>query len=93
MSRIDTVGSHKTNVFTQNNVTSVVYHNTAVVQFSPTKIVLDSGGYKTKTTKLRMNQTSNQYGLGFEVYQQNYEWFVKYRGKTLEFYDGMELER
>ena len=54
-------------------------------------VILDSGGWRTPTTKLRMNQASRQFGLGFHVYQKNFDWFVDLprQNRTLPFEDGM----
>ena len=93
MDRIQTVGTHKTVTYTLEGMTSVVYHSTAVVQFNNDKIILNSGGWDTRTTKSRMNQASNQYGLGYEVYQVNYSSYVDYNGETIPFEDGMILDR
>jgi hypothetical protein len=93
MSQQHRVGTHKTNIVILQGMTSVVYHSTAVVQFNNDKIVLNSGGWETRTTKTRMNQASSQYNLGFEVYQVNYTWYVDYNGETIPFADGMKLNR
>lgn len=71
--------------------TCVQYHQTVVVRFNSSRIVLNSGGWLTVTTKTRMNQASNQYELGYYVFQRNYEWFVDYNDKTIPFEDGMIL--
>lgn len=81
MAQTHTVGSHATNVFSGEGFTRVVYHSTIVVKWNGDEIVLDTGGYETVTTKLRMNQASTQYGLGFYVYQKDFQWYVKYKGK------------
>lgn len=61
----------------------------------------------TNTTKLRMNQAANQFGLGFGVYQKNHAWFVVIKNpdytpenglpywtdEKIPFLDGMELCR
>lgn len=94
MSRYNEVGSHKTAVYQNDNgMTAVRYHATEVVQFDADKIILKSGGWETVTTKLRMNQASHQFGLGYGVYQRNFSWFVDYNNETLPFEDGMVLER
>tara|TARA_Y100000114_G_scaffold140570_1_gene145564 strand:- start:263 stop:550 length:288 start_codon:yes stop_codon:yes gene_type:complete len=85
MAQQNKIGTHKTKVFTENEITYVKYHNTRVVAFSENVIMLYTGGWFTPTTKTRMNQTSNAFGLGFQVYQKNYEWFADYNGKTYEF--------
>lgn len=96
MGRTQTIGRHATTVSTVDGETRVTYHHTAVVRFSPTRVVLDSNGHRTATTKLRMNQAANQYGLRFHVYQKNHEWFVWVNGcpeEVHDFRDGMTLLR
>lgn len=58
------------------------YHNTPVVVVSDDSICLNTGGFMTATTKLAMNQASNQDCLGFQVYQKNYIWYIDYKGVT-----------
>ena len=93
MAQMQTVGTHKTNIVTLEGLTSVIYHNTAVVQFNRDKIILNSDGWETATTKTRMNQASYQYSLGFDVYQVDFSWYVNYKGETIPFTDGMILKR
>ena len=69
----------------------VVFHETTILKWNEEKIILNSGGWRTATTKTRMNQASSQFGLGFDVFQKDREWFVKYHGKTYSFDDGMIL--
>lgn len=71
----------------------VTYHKTDVVKFNENMIILDSGGWRTQTTRSRMNRMSNDFDLGYSVYQKNKKWFVKYKGIALNFYDGITLKR
>ncbi len=64
---------------------SVTYHNTLVVEVTPTHIHLDTGGWKTNTTRTRMNQASNQFDLGYQVYQKDFAWYVNWKGQTIPF--------
>lgn len=81
--------------------TRVKYHDTVVIKWNKTEIILDSGGWRTVTTKLRMNQASAQFGLRIQVYQAGGYWFVRtFDSKqlanfleTLEFSDGMVIKR
>lgn len=86
MAQTRTVGTHATTIHTDaEGTTHVVYHSTAVAAWNPTKIHLDTGGYETATTKARMNQAANQFGLEYQVWQKDYAWHVDYRGKTTPF--------
>jgi hypothetical protein len=44
----------------------------------------------TKTTKLRMNQASNQFSLGYRVYQKDKKWYAEFKGRDIPF-DGSSL--
>ena len=68
------------------------YHRTAVVVVREDGTIrLDSGGWKTATTRTAMNQASHQDCLGFKVFQRDFEWFVSWQGHDIEFKDGMIL--
>lgn len=89
MGQQNKIGSHKTTISKQNNFTFVTYHKTNVVSFDDKVIYLDNGGYFTATTKTRMNQAANQFGLGFRVFQKAGDWFVALaNGETRAFYNG-----
>ena len=85
MAQQDKVGTHQTKVGTEGREIFVKYWNTKVVSFTEDTIYLNNGGFLTNTTKTRMNQASNQFDLGFRVYQKNFDWFVEHNGKTYEF--------
>jgi hypothetical protein len=53
------------------------------------KVHLNTGGWFTRTTKVRMNQFANHFCNGrFSVYQKNHEWFVRLAdGTVLPFND------
>lgn len=58
-------------------VKAVVYQDTAVVKFTLRKITLTApDSAKTQTTKLRMNQASYEYDLGYIVVQRQGKWHV-----------------
>lgn len=72
--------------------TEFYYHNTCIVRSEGSRVTLNSGGWRTATTRRAMNQASNEYHLGFGVYQKNHEWLVDFNGKTVPFYDGIVLD-
>lgn len=76
-----------------NGDIQVVYHATPIVVFDDKRVILNSNGYRTATTKKKMNQASDQFKLGYQVFQRSYDWFVEYDGQTLPFTDGMILSR
>lgn len=67
-------------------------HRTNILTYLPSgMVILDSGGYQSKTTKQRMNELLPP---GYDVYQKRHEWFVHDRitGITRSFEDGMVLD-
>jgi hypothetical protein len=94
MAQQNRLGKGNTTVSSEDKgVMVVTFHNTQIVKFTGREIILNSGGWKTSTTKTRMNQASNQFHLGYSVSQKNREWFVEFKGKRLEFKDNMTLRR
>ena len=64
-------------------------HDTDIISYIGDKIVLNSGGYRTRTTKSRINEflPSN-----ISVYQKDYTWYIIRNGEKIEYADGMELQ-
>lgn len=88
------VGKVATSVFTDDDgYTKVVYHSTVVVRWNELEILLNSNGWRTATTKTRMNQAAKQFRLDFDVYQQDFEWFVDIGNEVIPFVDGMSFPR
>jgi hypothetical protein len=67
-----------TQVFSASGALCCKYHDTIVARLiGVSEVQLDSGGWETRTTKLRMNQFANQYcGGRFVVFQRKGEWYV-----------------
>lgn len=79
------VTGRSTTIVTEDGYTKVYYHNTAVVEWNAQEIILNTGGYRTYTTKTRMNQAANQFHLGYSVFQRDYEWYILWKGKEYPF--------
>lgn len=79
------LSSYKTRVLNNNGKTQVFFHKTPVVSFDERSIVLNTGGWRTRTTKVRMNQASQEFGLGFHVFQKDRDWLVDYQDGTHAF--------
>lgn len=66
----------------------VVFHGTAIIKaFSDGSFILDSGGWRTITTKERINAYAPVY-----IYQKKYVWYLSHQHKDIEFVDGMKLQ-
>ena len=76
----------------------VTLHSTEIVKFRQEggfieEIQLDTGGYNTVTTRRRMNEVSQAYELGFQVYQKDYQLYVDYKGHTQAFDRTIKLQQ
>jgi hypothetical protein len=94
MGQTQRISKNNTKVVKTDDLVTVQLHATIVVAFNPTTKVtrLDSNNWRTTTTKTRMNQTSNEYGLGWSVFQKNHKWFVsRSDGSVVPYQDGIIL--
>ena len=72
---------------------TIRFWNTDIATFAPDgSVTLNSGGYRTFTTKDRINLVLAP--LGFALFQERHAWFVLNRadGSRQTFTDGMRLE-
>lgn len=67
----------------------VVLHKTTIVRYYPNgTVTLNSGGYRSATTKQRINQLLP---AGVSLSQKDYEWTVVGFGQRIPFEDGMVI--
>ena len=98
MPRSDRLSNYRTTVTCTKGLISVVYVVTLIVQVDPEcNVTLDSGGWRTVTTKRKMNQAARQFGLSYGVHQKDFTWYVdiwsaplnRWLGLNIPFEDGM----
>jgi hypothetical protein len=59
----------------------LTYHSTVVCEaLGNGRTRLNSGGWKTATTKKRMNQYAGMMGYPWRVFQKDHDWFVDLLG-------------
>jgi len=81
MSQQHTIGTHATTISRIGGRTVVTYHETPVVTVDADgTVTLNSGGWRSATTKTRINQAASQLDLRFRVYQADFQWFVSVDG-------------
>jgi len=90
------LSNYATTVGYKNGNTTVTYHSTPIVEFDHECIILRTGGWKSVTTKRKMNQAARQFDLGYSVMQKDHAWFVRYdfshQGlNTVKAFDGDEM--
>lgn len=77
------------------------YHKTKVVEWTEDTVILSRSSWKTKTTKVRMNECANVYDLPYYVYQKGGMWLVSVQTGHIcakkemihPFQENMELPR
>jgi hypothetical protein len=75
-----------------NEVSRVYLHGHKIAEIGKGYITLHHCGWKTKTTKSRLNAILSKNGTGNEsVYQKNHAWFITYDGKIEEFDSAVTL--
>ena len=88
------LSTYKTAWYGDNDNGSVIYTNTNIVDWDEDSIKLNSDGWQTVTTKKKMNQTSEMFGLDFQVFQKDFDWFVRLpNGSIVDYCDGLEISR
>lgn len=72
---------------------SVVLHSTEVVKVIDNEVFLNTGGYKTVTTKTAINRALEQLGKPLKVYSKKGKWYVYnyYLKYDVEFNDNMKV--
>ena len=67
-------------------------HKTTVFIYDNDMIQLNSGGWKTPTTKVAINRALSQLNINYAIVQKKGQWFVSCPDNTLiEFTDGMSI--
>ncbi len=81
-------------VIRESSSVYVQLHNTIVIAVGPMGTILNSGGYRTATTKVAINNALKQLRdfQGYAVVQKKGEWFVSTPDSQLiPFTDGMSI--
>jgi hypothetical protein len=81
-----------TQVVNIEGVSFVYLYNNLIAMVGDTWLELFDGGYKSNTTKSRLNAILCEHGNGEDVYQKNYEWFVSTKYGDIPFTNGIKLD-
>lgn len=81
------VGNNTWAEIERNGDVRIILHSTTIVTIhADNTYTLNSGGWRTSTTKDRINKYSPA-----RLYQRKFEWFVMVEGKPVEFYDYITI--
>lgn len=95
MPRMNKVGTTATRVITSGQYgIEVRYHDTRVIFWDrQSTVTLDTGGYNTVTTRTRINQACNQWGLPLSVSTKLGQLTIHNRkAGTRQLWDGRVIE-
>ena len=72
---------------------TVTLYKTDIAKRIGKNIILQAGGFHTRTTQSRLNAILSHFGKG-GIWTEKGEWFWTYSGygETVKFYDGMQFE-
>lgn len=94
MARMDRLSTYCTTIATAGDLTCITYHKTQIVAFDRLYITLRTGGWDSVTTRRKMNQAANQFGLGYRVYRDKGATFVALPdGRTVLLGDEITINR
>ena len=82
-------------IYSPERDASYVYlHGNHIATILETSLELYSCGYKTKTTKSRLNAILSEHGNGARIFQRNFEWVVidTDNNDPIPFTEGMVLK-
>ena len=80
-----------TSVINIKGVSFVYLYSKLIAMVGDTWLELFDGGYKSATTKSRLNAILSEHGNSEYVYQKNFEWFVSTKYGDVEFGNGIKL--
>lgn len=83
-----------TEVITEGGVSTVYLHGNKIAEVGDYWLRLFDGGFRSATTKSRLNAILSVHGGGFDaIFQKNFEWFFhdSMRSMAIPFESGMEI--
>ena len=80
MARMDKLSTYCTTIAHCADLVCITYHRTQIVAFDNRNVTLRTGGWDSVTTRRKMNQAANQFGLGYAVFRDNGESYVRTPG-------------
>jgi len=75
----------------ERDASYVYLHGNHIATIGDTFLELYTCGYRTVTTKSRLNAILKEHGNEARIFQRNFEWFVNDGNQTVRFTEGMVL--
>jgi predicted membrane-bound dolichyl-phosphate-mannose-protein mannosyltransferase len=81
-----------TEVINIEGVSFVYLYSNLIAMVGDTWLELFDGGFKSNTTKSRLNAILAEHGNSEYIYQKNFEWFVSTKYGDVPFYNTIKLD-
>lgn len=82
------IGNNTLSIIYKDGTEAIRFHSTDVLSVKDGIVTLNSGGWKTNTTKDRINGFLRHFDVPFYIQQRNHQWFI---GEGI-FYDGIQFK-
>jgi hypothetical protein len=80
-----------TEVATVDGISKVYLFGNLIAEIGETFITLYDGGFRSNTTKSRLNAILQKHGNGEGIYQKKGQWFVSLKDGDVPFFSGFYL--
>lgn len=70
------INPDNTQALNNDLILNILFYKSVIGKLSQGKIILNSDGYKTFTTKDRLNKILDDNKTGYRIYQENYKWYI-----------------
>jgi len=74
-----------------SRISKVYLHGNLIAEVGETFVKLSDGGWRTSTTKSRLNAILRECGDNDSIYQKNHTWFIRTKQGVEPFYNGICL--
>ena len=80
-------------IASQNGSVCVALWGTAIATITDEDMIMNSGGYRSVTTKSRLNALLQGMGSNWRIYQENFVWWMRHTklDARIEFHDGISV--
>ena len=83
--------SSKAFIFSSDKNIAIIYVNTIVFLKIGKRIVLDTAGWYSETSKNWINHGFSLIGKNYNMHRKNWIWYIDIDGKDIEFFDEMTI--
>lgn len=76
-------------VYHEDGYTCYKYYNTIICKVNDDECILNSGNWRTNSTKKFINRILNYHNFNVQIFQKNFNWYTKYSNRVCDFIDNI----